>query len=178
MPIACASLAVLFFARLVGQNLGAGFRGSWAIRNFGTNSISAWTTHWQIMTIWHIKQKNENYNRDVHCKSLYMLFQAIWIAESRVAMCRREFTSSKLPLLRWQNVEHVRQWGDGIFHLWPAMESWASASAPPLEEPTPQVFQVAEDVEKDRLTMTRIDTIWIDMIICYIYNLVYIILYI
>lgn len=65
---------VAYTGRLVGQNLGAGFRGSWAIRNFGTNS-------------------------------------------------------------------------DGIFHLWPAMESWASASAPPLEEPTPQVFQVAEDGE-------------------------------
>eukprot|EP00435_Cladocopium_sp_Y103_P047974 s441_g14.t1 len=64
--------AVAYSGRLVGQNLGAGFRGSWSIRNFGTNS-------------------------------------------------------------------------DGIFHLWPAMESWASASAPPLEEPTPQVFQVAED---------------------------------
>eukprot|EP00434_Breviolum_minutum_P000967 symbB.v1.2.000850.t2/scaffold37.1/size397765/22 len=65
--------AVVYAGRLVGEHLGAGFRGSWKIRNQGTNS-------------------------------------------------------------------------DGRFHLWPAMDSWASASAPP-EEPTPQVFQVAEDGE-------------------------------
>ena len=33
--------AVTYTGRLVGQNLGAGFRGSWRIRNWGTNSCSA-----------------------------------------------------------------------------------------------------------------------------------------
>lgn len=64
--------AVTYDGRLVGQSLGAGFRGVWRIRNRGTNS-------------------------------------------------------------------------DGVFHLWPAMETWASA--PPLLEPTREVFQVAEDGE-------------------------------
>ncbi|CAJ1426427.1 unnamed protein product [Effrenium voratum] len=65
---------VTYQGRLVGDTLGAGFRGTWQIRNSGTNS-------------------------------------------------------------------------NGNFHLWPAMESWASA--PPLEAlaPSQQLFQVAEDGE-------------------------------
>lgn len=118
----CCSLG-----RLVGEHLGAGFRGSWKIRNQGTNS------HWAKSILHVIQSTRKSFlAKTIDRIHLLVLNEGRWYGRYLQATAR------------WCRFHLMADfWGDGRFHLWPAMDSWASASAPP-EEPTPQVFQVAE----------------------------------